>query len=353
MDIAISSWDENRLSFYKNKVGLPVSFTVCADGGADLQSDITGTTYRWQRQIGSGSFINLADGPDFTGTQTATLNFLNIQSSWNGNKFRCIADNSRNSSIFIMNVRTQAPVPISISASDTSICNSYTVNFNSIVPANNALSLTYEWLVNGQIIFNWTPDYYSNSLRNNDQVSCVLIAYDSCNNPHYDTSNVITMSVIGSPGSLVISTPSLLFCAGQSVTFTAATNYPDVPFLWYISGHPVTGVSGSTLTTSTLIDQNYISCYQVVDGCNVAGNDLTMTLTATCPCLNNTWLGTVSNAWENPGNWSCGTVPGPSSVVIINSGTVVVSSNATIYSLSLSPGVTFTVNTGFNMTIMH
>lgn len=67
----------------------------------------------------------------------------------------------------------------------------------------------------------------------------------------------------------------------------------------------------------------------------------------------NTWTGAINSSWENPGNWSCGTVPESFTDVIINSGTVVVNSNATIHSLQLKPGVNFTVNTGFNLTILY
>ncbi len=70
-------------------------------------------------------------------------------------------------------------------------------------------------------------------------------------------------------------------------------------------------------------------------------------------CAVNTWTGAVSNAWENPLNWSCGELPGIHSNVVINSGTPVISSNVTIYSLDLNPTATLTVSTGFNLTITH
>lgn len=65
------------------------------------------------------------------------------------------------------------------------------------------------------------------------------------------------------------------------------------------------------------------------------------------------WLGTVNNSWENPANWSCGRVPNSNSDVIINSGTVVVNSNVTIRSLRLNPNASFTVNSGFTVTVLR
>ncbi len=67
----------------------------------------------------------------------------------------------------------------------------------------------------------------------------------------------------------------------------------------------------------------------------------------------NYWKGAVSNAWEIAGNWSCNSVPDANTDVIINSGTVVVNSNAICRSLKVNPFATATVKTGFKITIVH
>ncbi len=66
----------------------------------------------------------------------------------------------------------------------------------------------------------------------------------------------------------------------------------------------------------------------------------------------NIWTGAVSNEWENPANWSCGTVPDVNTDVIINSGTVVIISNAVIRSLTIGPGVNYTVTAPNTVTIL-
>ena len=63
------------------------------------------------------------------------------------------------------------------------------------------------------------------------------------------------------------------------------------------------------------------------------------------------WIGAVSNQWENPANWLCGTLPGNNSVVLINSAAVVIHSNVTIGDFRLTQGATVTVDTGYNLTI--
>ena len=65
------------------------------------------------------------------------------------------------------------------------------------------------------------------------------------------------------------------------------------------------------------------------------------------------WTGSANNAWENPANWSCGSIPDSNTDVVINSGTVVVNSDVTIRSLKVNPGVNLTVNVGFDLTITH
>lgn len=68
----------------------------------------------------------------------------------------------------------------------------------------------------------------------------------------------------------------------------------------------------------------------------------------------NSWTGAVNNLWENAANWSCGTVPGENSDVVISSGkTVQVNSNVTIRSLQLNPAVAFTVAAGYHLTVTH
>jgi hypothetical protein len=69
--------------------------------------------------------------------------------------------------------------------------------------------------------------------------------------------------------------------------------------------------------------------------------------------FNDTWTGAVDSDWSNPSNWSCGAVPDVNTDVIINSGTIILNTNATVKSLTLNPGVIFTVSSGYNLTITH
>ena len=67
----------------------------------------------------------------------------------------------------------------------------------------------------------------------------------------------------------------------------------------------------------------------------------------------NTWTGAVNSSWENPANWSCGTVPDINTDVIISSGTVVINSNVVIRSLKLDADVLFTLKPTFTIILTH
>ncbi|MBC7938079.1 MAG: hypothetical protein H7Y86_22240 [Rhizobacter sp.] len=67
----------------------------------------------------------------------------------------------------------------------------------------------------------------------------------------------------------------------------------------------------------------------------------------------NKWTGAVSNAFENPGNWSCGGVPDGNTDMIINSGNVSVGATSICRTLTLRQGVIFTVAPGVSFTVTH
>lgn len=142
-------------------------------------------------------------------------------------------------------------------------------------------------------------------------------------------SSTVTVNDIGLytfPGS-----PSLV------ADIQAWIDAPAVNFGWVLTGDEITPFS--------------TRAFHSKEGSLVA---TTLTITySPALCTTNTWTGEISSAWETPGNWSCGKVPDNTMDVIINSGTVILNSNATVKSLLLSPGVSFTVNQEFVLTVIN
>jgi outer membrane protein assembly factor BamB len=74
------------------------------------------------------------------------------------------------------------------------------------------------------------------------------------------------------------------------------------------------------------------------------------------------WIGSISSAWENAGNWSPNGVPDATKNVLINPclgiqfpnhNIVTVSSNAVCRSIDIRPGVTVTIAPGFKLNVVH
>lgn len=73
---------------------------------------------------------------------------------------------------------------------------------------------------------------------------------------------------------------------------------------------------------------------------------------AACFIPDNKWMGTVSTAWENAANWSCGSIPGSNTDVTISNGVTnypVVNSAAVCRKLKQKVGSSVTVRTGFSL----
>lgn len=65
----------------------------------------------------------------------------------------------------------------------------------------------------------------------------------------------------------------------------------------------------------------------------------------------NQWKGALNGNWENPLNWSCGSVPDENTEVTVLSGTIQIQSNVTIKKLYVAPGATVNVLPGFTLEI--
>jgi hypothetical protein len=67
----------------------------------------------------------------------------------------------------------------------------------------------------------------------------------------------------------------------------------------------------------------------------------------------NNWNDNADSTWENPANWSCGSLPDSFTDVTIRSGTVFLNTDATVRSLTVAPGATLSIAPGKNLTVLH
>jgi hypothetical protein len=84
----------------RNQIGEALEVVLCPPvASANITSDATGTSYQWQMSTDSTTFVNIGNNANFASTNAATLQLINIPSSWYGRQFKCVT-NSGTSSIF-------------------------------------------------------------------------------------------------------------------------------------------------------------------------------------------------------------------------------------------------------------
>lgn len=159
---------------------------------------------------------------------------------------------------------------------------------------------------------------------------------------------VILRNKIGKP------TQSIL-CATAN-NFTVHSNITGANYQWqtsvdnfnYVNLNNDTTYNGTNTSVLTLLNPSTLS-YGTFFRCKV-GNIYS---TVSKLIFQNLWVGTVDSAWENPANWSCGKLPNATTDVVINSGTVILSSNASCRSIKVLPGASFTIVPGFTLSVTH
>jgi GH18 family chitinase len=148
-------------------------------------------------------------------------------------------------------------------------------------------------------------------------------------------------------------------CANTSISFVGATPISGNTYQWQINnGSGYTNINNGSsyagVTRDTLVITNApSSLYGYIYRCAVINNAVTTYSQAYTLQFTDTWTGATSTAWETGSNWSCGVVPDGHTDVVINTGTVVLSSTTGIRSLKANATVHVTLNSGSHLTILH
>jgi hypothetical protein len=79
------------------------SVTTCSSTAASFTSNVNGSNYQWQVFNGT-SFLAIGNNANYSGTNTVTLQISNIPSSFSGNIYRCVIDNTKVSTSFYLQV---------------------------------------------------------------------------------------------------------------------------------------------------------------------------------------------------------------------------------------------------------
>jgi photosystem II stability/assembly factor-like uncharacterized protein len=229
------------------------SVEVCSGGSANLTSNITGTTYQWQRKMGS-TFNNITDDSIFNGSRTSVLQIKDVQMDWNQYQFRCVVDNT-NSKLFNLVVNPYTSPGVTITSPDTSICFGSSSTFIAHA-INGGSSPSYQWKVNGNNVDIKDYIFADAAIKNNDRVSVVMTSNVGC----LLSSATVSSNVIGvkvNPmvdPSVKISTPDTSVCAGANIVFTAkaVNGGTDPEYKWRVNGQLTSGISSNQFASSVL-----------------------------------------------------------------------------------------------------
>ena len=150
---------------------------------------------------------------------------------------------------------------------------------------------------------------------------------------------------------------NLNICPGSTITLPS--NISGATYQWQVdtgSGFtnlsniaPYSGTGTGALTIANAPGSIYGNQYQ----CVVNGGTFSQTYTVR---INVSWEGTVSSAWENPANWSCGALPDSNTDVIVNGGkpnNLQLNASTTVRTMEINAGATVTIKPGVTLQVVN
>lgn len=201
----------------------------------------------------------------------------------------------------------------------------------------------------GQIAFKTNVDYYTGGYASNPTVGDL----NGDSRPDIAVANG-TLNSVSVLLNKIGKVKAINLCPSLANT-SISSNITGANFQWQVNtgnGYAdiFNDVNYANSNTSILQLNNIPSSwYGQKFRCNVDGNYSDVFEIR----FSNTWTGSLNSIWNSSSNWTCGSIPDSNTDVVINSGTIIINSNVTIRSLKVSPGVTVTVNPGFNLTVLH
>ena len=276
--------------------------------------------------------LNLSNN-QLSGAIPSTLNNLPLSTSLslNYNKFTFAGLEQLLSSHTWVGYSWQAKIPVSTSNNKLYVSAGGTL-------ANN----TYKWYKDNILVATITGDS-SFTLTNFGKYSVIV-------------TNTIATNLTLFSDTILVNNLSIEVCnpigSASLISNISGSNYQ-----WQVSSDGIlfsnisnnsnyTGANVATLQLINIPSSFYGYQYRcVVDGNNSGVYTLQ---------FKNSWLGSPSNNdWKTASNWSCGNMPDANTDVIINSGNIVVTENASCRSLAVKPTTTVTVNPGVTLSVLH
>ena len=181
----------------------------------------------------------------------------------------CITQSTATSNSIKVTVNPIDTPAISITASQTSICGGNSVTFTAHHSGGGSAPV-YQWIVNSSNVGGDSATYTTNTLTNNEVVSCLYTSNAACATPRTAFANNITMTVITGPiPTIHISASRNNICSGTRDTLTATvTNQGSAPYYqWIVNGHNV-GLDSPVYISNGFANNDSVSCILISNsGC--------------------------------------------------------------------------------------
>ena len=321
-DLALNNATANSITILRNQQNastttIPVSF--CPNGTASFTSNVSGASYQWQLNSGSG-FANISNNSNYSGVTTPTLQLTNIPAAWVGFEYRCVVNGTNFSHTFKLIPAVTVTPSVSITSSVATACAGNSITFTA-VPVNGGANPSYQWQVNGVNTGTNSSAFTTSSLTDGAQVKVIMTSNASCISTPTATSNTITITITPSvTPSVNIAASETTICNGSFVTFTATpTNGGTTPsYQWQVNGVNA-GTNSNTFVTGILTNGAQVKVIMTSNAAcattaNATSNTVTITVnpmvapdvsisaSSTAICIGNpvTFTATPTNGGTNP-----------------------------------------------------
>ncbi len=250
--------------------GTNIIFTATPTNGG------TTPTYKWK--LGS-AYITSATNATFSTTSAANNDSYSVEMTSNA---VCATPATSTSNPIVVTVNTGGIPTITVTASNTTICDGTSITFTSTQTGGGTPS--YKWKLGTSYITGETNSTYTTTTANDGDVYSVEMASTAtCASPGTVTSTGITINVNPTVvPSVSITASNTTICVGSSVTFTATPVNGGTPtYKWKLGSSYITGATNATYVTTTAADGDAYSVEMVsnaacVSPASVASNAIAM-----------------------------------------------------------------------------